>query len=300
MTRKITLLSVAILFCLLCWYLFIRAYEYKVTFTAKAHPGTIGQTMKIWSKAKFSTGTFQQNSLNSLVHKVSIEDSNFNFDWDIQMLNDSVSHVKVFVSEEGQSLANKILVPFTKTKIEMVSRDLIMDFHKIINEHIGEFRVSVVGKSTIESSYCIYVPLRSTQYGKAARMMENYSFMSTFLQENEIKSNGAPFVEITDWNQQKDSISFNFGFPIEKSDSLPNFPLFDYKWLEKKSAVKAVYNGNYITSDRAWYALAQFARDNNLKTEGFPFEVFYNNPNFGGDELKWRAEVFLPLKNEQL
>jgi hypothetical protein len=27
-----------------------------------------------------------------------------------------------------------------------------------------------------------------------------------------------------------------------------------------------------------------------------PIEFFFNNPNMGGDALRWKAEVFLPIK----
>ena len=60
--------------------------------------------------------------------------------------------------------------------------------------------------------------------------------------------------------------------------------------------MKAIYNGNYITSDRAWYSLHDYANKNNIKIEENPTEIFHNNPNMGGDELKWKTEVFIPIK----
>jgi hypothetical protein len=32
--------------------------------------------------------------------------------------------------------------------------------------------------------------------------------------------------------------------------------------------------------------------------EDTPVEVFYNNPNMGGNALTWKAEIYLPLKEE--
>jgi len=60
--------------------------------------------------------------------------------------------------------------------------------------------------------------------------------------------------------------------------------------------IKATYNGNYITSDRAWYSLLQYAKNNNLEVSQHLLEIFYSNPNMGGDELDWKAEIFLPIK----
>ena len=98
---------------------------------------------------------------------------------------------------------------------------------------------------------------------------------------------------------EKDSINYNFCFPIIKSDSLPKHHLISYKQQESVKALKATYNGNYITSDRAWYALLEHAERNAIKVSETPIEVFYNNPNFGGDELQWNAEIFMPLIDQE-
>ena len=71
------------------------------------------------------------------------------------------------------------------------------------------------------------------------------------------------------------------------------------KQQESVKALKATYNGNYITSDRAWYALLEHAERNAIKVSETPIEVFYNNPNFGGDELQWNAEIFMPLIDQE-
>ena len=69
-----------------------------------------------------------------------------------------------------------------------------------------------------------------------------------------------------------------------------------HKQYNGVKAIKATYNGNYITSDRAWYALLDYAEKNDILIDKKPLEVFYSNPNFGGDELLWEAEIFMPIK----
>jgi len=39
-----------------------------------------------------------------------------------------------------------------------------------------------------------------------------------------------------------------------------------------------------------------YAEKNNLEVTGHPLEFFYNNPNMGGNELNWKAEIFMPLQ----
>ncbi|MEH6777641.1 MAG: AraC family transcriptional regulator, partial [Maribacter arcticus] len=71
-----------------------------------------------------------------------------------------------------------------------------------------------------------------------------------------------------------------------------------YKKLETTKGIKAIYNGNYITSDRAWYALLRYAKTNGLNVAPNPIEIFYNNPDMGGNSLNWKTEVYLPLIDE--
>jgi hypothetical protein len=40
-----------------------------------------------------------------------------------------------------------------------------------------------------------------------------------------------------------------------------------------------------------------YADKNDLKISGLPVEVFHNNPNMGGDALKWKTEIYMPLKD---
>ena len=128
-------------------------------------------------------------------------------------------------------------------------------------------------------------------------MMRSFPFINSVLVQNGLELNGVPFIEVTQWNMEKDSIAYNFCYPIIQSDSLPFIKGISYQTFQGKKALKAIYNGNYITSDRAWYALLDYAEKNNIEVENKPVEFFFNNPNMGGNELRWKAEVFLPLTN---
>ena len=62
--------------------------------------------------------------------------------------------------------------------------------------------------------------------------------------------------------------------------------------------MKAEFNGNYIFSDRAWYELRDYAEKKGLKVTDKPLEIFFNNPNMGGDELQWKADIYMPLAED--
>lgn len=294
--RKIFLFLSLVGVIALLWYLFITPYDYKVTFSVKTFPGTINQSIKLWSKSLDDSKLINQVSINSIEQQLKAGDYTYTYKWEMNLINDSTSKVIVYITEPENSLINKISIPFVDTEIEQHAKNNVTDFYDRLNEHLDKIKVKVEGVSEVERSYCVYIPLTTTQVGKARGMMDYYSFLSSFILDNGIQTDGFPFVEVTNWDMAHDSIEFNFGFPITKTDTLPTNKLLKYKWLEQTKAIKATYNGNYITSDRAWYALLHYAEKNGLEAIPKPMEIYHNNPNFDNNEKEWRADIYLPIK----
>ena len=281
----------------LLWYLIIKPYDYLVTFKVKTTAGTINQSLKLWNTSLENSSPIQQENLKNLTQQIIVKDSTFNYDWSISSVNDSISKVNVYVTDIDHSFANKISIPFGTTDFEKRTQNIITNFIDKLKEHLNKIRLRVVGIDSTRTTYCAYIPMKGLQIEKARGMMQNYSLLTSVLSAENIEMNGTPFVEITNWNTQNDSIAYNFCFPVIKSDSLPIDPRIQYKQYSGVKALKASYNGNYITSDRAWYALLDYAGNNDIEIVKKPLEVFYSNPNFGGDELKWEAQIYLPIKD---
>jgi effector-binding domain-containing protein len=293
--RKITVSAIILIIGFLTWYLFIKPYDYLVTIKANTIPGTINQTIKLWSKTVDNTTLIDQKDLKNLKQTLKINDSLYSYRWEIIPVNDSFSKIKVYVKDLNNSLKNKITIPFSNTDFEKTTIRTLTDYLHKLDEHTKKYKVRIVGESQIPSTYGAYVSVQSKQTAKAQGMMANYSLLSSVLVDNNVKLNGRPFIEITYWDMEKDSINFNFCYPIIKNDSLPKHELLKYKEFKGQSALKAIYNGNYITSDRAWYALLDYADRMNVNVMPAPVEIFQSNPNFGGNELEWIAEIYMPI-----
>ena len=298
--KKIILFIGIILIVSVVWYLFIKPNDYQVNFKVKTFPGTINQIIKTWNNTLDGSKMIEQESgdLLRLKQQIQFGDSIHIYSWHIVPETDSTSKVKVFIKDPQHSVKNKLTVPFSDTDFEKRSRKTLLDFNKKLNEHISNFKVKIIGKQHIDSTFCACTAQTTTQFGKARGMMKDFPLLDGFLATNGLKLNGRPFLEVTKWDIVKDSLTFNFCYPIIKSDTLPQHPDLSYKQLPSISAIKAEYYGNYITSDRAWYALLDYAKKNNLEINALPIEVFHNNPNMGGEELKWKTEVYLPLKSD--
>ena len=296
MRKKLGLFLGVALLAALVWYLFLKPHDYVVRFKVKALPGTINQTIKLWAKQHEGAQFLGQKDLSDLKYRIKFSDSTFIYRWKIESLNDSVSKVKMYVTDTDHSLANRLALPLSDTDFEKRTKKTAEDFLKKLQSHLEHFRVTVTGKDKTPAKYCACVAIKGTQLEKAGGMMDYYSLLSGIMAEKEIPLDGRPMVEVEDWNMQNDSISYNFCFPVIKSDSLPLRGGIFYKQIEQKPAIRAVYNGNYITSDRAWYALVDYADKNNIPIDKKPLEVFHTNPNLGGNELEWKAEIFMPVQ----
>lgn len=299
MSKKIALVASALLVVGLIWYLFIMPQDYIVRFRTKASSGTVNQIVKFWSSQKGHANFQEQKSLSDFTSTIVLNDTTLSFNWKIAPLNDSISQVKVYVTDSENSLKNRILLPFSDTDFEKRSKSTVKEVYTLLKSHLSNFKTTIVGEAIIPKKYCACVPLKNTQLEKVKGMMNHYSQLSGFMAKNSIELDGRPLVEVEQWNTQNDSIAYNFCFPIIKTDSLPKAEGFVYKEIKERKAIKAVYNGNYLTSDRAWYALLDYADKNGIRVTKEPLEIFHTNPNMGGNELEWEAEIFMPIQAQK-
>jgi effector-binding domain-containing protein len=295
--RKVYTITVAIVSIGLLWYFFIKPQDYQVRVTAKSNAGVINQALKAWNKTLPKASIRQVNDLNHLEQMISFGDSTHIYVWTITALTDSTSHLVVDIKDNDHSIKNKFYIPFTDTDFEKKSRKTVTEFIENFNEHLKEFKITFIGEEVLPSTYCACVEHKTIQNQKAFAMMESYPFLNSVIGNNEIEVNGIPFIETTAWNMQNDSIVFNFCYPIIKNDSLPTIKDVVYKEFIGMKSLKAIYNGNYMTSDRAWYTLLDYAKKNAIQVDKKPIEFFFNNPNMGGDALRWKAEIYMPLSD---
>ncbi len=296
--KKISFLLLFLILGGIVLYVFVYPYDYLITMQVKANTGTINQTVKLWNLSLKNSELQWDEDLTHLSQTLHFNDSTHIYDWNISQVNDSVSKIKIFTKDSAHSIINKIKIPFFETSFEKRTKNTLEGFTKILAEDLKFIKVKVVGEAEIDSTYYAYVRNKTSQFGKAGGMMRDFPLLDPYLVNRGVALNGKPFIEITRWDMANDSLEFNFCYPIIKNDSLPIHPDLNYGVRKKQRAIKAIYNGNYITSDRAWYALLEYAEMNNIKITGLPVEIFYNNPNTGGDEINWKAEVFMPLAEQ--
>ena len=279
------------------WYLFIYQYDYVVRMQVRTFPAAITQTLKLWESDNAHMKILEHKGTESVTLKLSFRDSTHIYQWEITPVHHSLSKINVYTRDVEHSLKNKIRVPFTETAFEKRTEKTLVDFLTIMKEHIANFKVSKVTEETLPGKTCICTEKNTSQLRKANGMMKDFPLLNNAILKNGLDADGPPLIEITEWDKEAGNLKFNFCFPIKKSDSVPDIRGTFYREVPATKALKAEYNGNYITSDRAWYRIMEFANKNNIPITELPVEVFYNNPNLGGDALQWKAEIYMPLKD---
>ncbi|WP_340064508.1 GyrI-like domain-containing protein [Ascidiimonas aurantiaca] len=285
-----------LLLCALGWYLFVKPYDYLVTFTAATSPGTVYEAVSRWGEDNTRIENLSGYPFSEIKQRLQLADSTLLLQWKIRAIHDSMAQVRVYLKDENHSLANKVTIPFSKSPMEKIAKNLLVPFKKGLDQQLTRYRVSIRGESETEAMFCACTEIRTAQKNKAYGMMRNNYLISDFLFTHKMDTAGYPRIEITNWDIENGQITFNFCFPSQKKDTLPESDRIFFKTFPKQKAIKAVYHGNYKSSDKAWYALYEYAKRNQLDIGNTPLEIFYNNPNNGGNDLKWKAIVFMPLQ----
>lgn len=294
--KKVIWTLVAIALMALMWYLFIRPFEFEVNFRAKTLPGDIIQTIRIWDRSLDNAEIAEVDSVYRLTQKIIREDRRYIYNWNFETVNDSTTQVNVAITQPDRRLLNKLLIPVTHQDIEKDATEIVRELYDIVKVHLDITSVTVVGETEIAPTFCVCRSLETNQIEKANGMMRDYGLLTSFISAFNLEPVGPPIIRVREWNHTLGKLKFDFCFPIAETDSLPANDSIAYKQFEKRKVLHAVYHGNYITSDRAWYALMKFAESNGYEIDGLPIEYFYNNPNLGLNEEEWKAGVFLPVK----
>lgn len=294
--RRILLTFVAVVAVGLVYYLFIRSYEFEVSFKATTTPGDVIETIRLWNRSLPDAEIAEVDSFARLDQTIRWQNRTYTYGWRFEVVDDSITRVNIRISEPGQQLMNKMLVPFTQRPIEKDADEIARQFYDILKMHLDITRVEVKGLAQLDSAFCVCTGLETKQIDKANGMMKDFVLLTSVIEKFNLKSKGAPTVRVREWSHNQGKLKFDFCFPISKTDSLPSVDSLFYKSFGKQLTLKAEFRGNYITSDRAWYSLIHYADKNGYKISGLPIEYFHDNPNMGLNERNWKAEVFLPIE----
>jgi effector-binding domain-containing protein len=304
MKNKVILGFTSLLVLGLIWFLFIKEYDYQVNFSIKTSPGTVYSRitqLESWNTTKLekTIKLVHFKTFKTVDQEVQLKDSIYKIHWELNSVNDSITKVKVFVKDLNHSLKQRLLFLIGKSKFIKNSILFVSNFNLALYKHLKKINVKIIGKSErpmYES--IVYVTFNSTLPHKAEKMNQNIFYLMHYLTKHKIHKTGNPFVNVINWDHQNNRINAEFCFPIENLDKYPYDSIVKIKHnIKPVPALKAIYHGNYRYTDRAWFALDNYAKNHNYYIENSILEIYYNDPHNDPNEMHWKADVFIPLKN---
>lgn len=301
MNNKLKLLLAVVILSFLGWYFLLKQSDYTITFKVNAATGTISQGIMEWS----TTQSKSQNELYTLLEKRNygfikqqMKKGNqvMEYTWNMESINDSITNVIVGVKDLNHSFYNRLTAPFIPTKFRTEQIEKIKSFKIGLEDHIDDFKIRIDGEKSSEEIYVAYISLKSVMQEKAQTMIGYDPEIVGYLDRNKIKIIGhRPYLEVTDWDQEEETVSFNYCFPIPKNTKYVQDDNVKFKTIPSFKGLQATYFGNYRTSDRAWFTLLDYAKKNNIKLQKKVLEHFLANPFNGGNELEWETKIIIPF-----
>ncbi|MCZ8197769.1 MAG: hypothetical protein O9267_09195 [Flavobacterium sp.] len=282
------------------WYLFVKESDYIINFKAQTSTGTIFQGIQEWSKQRAVKEnevytTLEKRNFDFIFQEVKKGNESYQYSWEMTSVNDSTTAVSVAIKDLNNSIYNKLTAPFFPTKFKEEQIKKITEFRDGLKEHLSALKVKIEGEGSSEETFIAYINLKSVLQEKAQTMITNDAKITGYLQENKIKIIGKPYLEVINWDLDAEKLDFNYCFPIDKNTQYIPDANVKFKMLPAVKGLKATYYGNMRTSDRAWFALLDYAKKNNLKLNNKPLEHFFANPFNGGNELEWETQIVIPF-----
>ncbi|WP_367755383.1 hypothetical protein [Flavobacterium sp. WC2430] len=299
-TKKIIILVFSFVFSLfLIWYLFIKESDYCISFKVKTATGTVFQGVQEWSKTRMTTDKenfvlVEKKNFGFIKQEMTKDSTKMEYTWDFNSINDSITMVNVGIKEQKNSIYNRLTAPFYNTSFKKEQIKKITDFRNGLNKHLENFKVKIDGLGQSEETFVAYISLKSVLQEKAQTMIMNDAAITGFLEQSKII--GRPYLEIENWDLDKEQLDFNYCFPIDKDVKMINNGIVKFKTIKAVKGLEATYYGNFRTSDRAWFALLDYAKAHNYKLVNKPLEHFLANPFNGGDELSWETKIVIPFE----
>lgn len=302
MKRKVIYLIVFTLLVIGTTIYLSIGFNYQISFRSSQSTLTLYEYARDWQmwrpardSAVVNLRLTPASNTPSLLQRIELSpDSVYEYEWAFERVSDSLTHVRVRIGDVKHFWYQKWSVMFGMNEFVERHLSIVKKLKKEFEVNQSGYRTSAVSIDTVPSYRYMYLSASSTVEGKAKAMMKETSHAMNFINKNDLRMNSSPFLYIKSWDREKDSIHFDFCFPIAKDTTLVH-PEFKIGFLEKQTALSLTFNGNYSISNIGWYTLIDYANQHEVDVEYTPIEFFKNDPHSFGDPMSWEARVYLPL-----
>ena len=168
-----------------------------------------------------------------------------------------------------------------------------------IIRQMEEYSINVDGVTRHGGGYYMYTTTatRINEVNeKAAEMIEQ---VRIYIEENNISSNGAPFVVYNQRNEQNGTVIFSAAVPTPSQIITPSGSPVLGGYLEPQTTVKTTLRGNRKNALEAWEAAYIYIEENGLQIDpsGEPFEIYITDPTEEENPARLVTEIYIPVQD---
>ncbi|WP_424494267.1 hypothetical protein [Salinimicrobium sp. GXAS 041] len=297
MTKRISVTVLFLLIIISCCWFFLKGKDfYETSFETSVAPGVVYEKISSWKFKKFrEVEMVQKMPFYSIRQKIDFRKETTFLYWSFIPLNDSITQVKLKAVSANSSFKDRLKRLFKNDRLEQSLETEVAQLQETLISDKSLYSVDINGKSISPESTCACISLNGKTDEKAFKMMISIDHLSNFVLKHELETTGRPRVVVQKWDLEKDFMAFDFCFPV-MPEKQPQHPLIFFRKIPALPSFKATFKGNYMFSHFGWYELMNYAQQNDFEIQPIPQEIFYDNPEMGGDSRNWKAEIFLPIK----
>lgn len=260
-----------------------------------------------WNGKYIGTGTMKITKANNdtIVNKVNfITPYQFenNMYWNLSSNRDSGTEVTWGITG-NLSFKEKIYALYLGGLDKMFKPDLNKGLKKLdslITTDISKYSISNKGIADFGGGFYLYITKACKQEDATTNKELLFSRIRQFMKQNDIRSNGLPFILYHNIDDLNNTITFSACTPVKDRVAIASNNDVLCGFLPQGRYGKTILNGNYTHLEEAWVK----AKENITKKLIFrdirrdPMEVYVKTPKETANPAEWITEIYIPVREK--
>ncbi len=237
-----------------------------------------------------------------IVFNGSLEDEGSAVIWRLEP-QDSGTKTKVTWNMEGSlGLFEKIYFATQDETLEQsvstMYAESLKNLDSVLTVEMNEYTINVDGITQHSGGFYLYNTTAAKQSEIGDKTIPMINQIRNFMEENNIASQGPPFVVYLDWDEMNQSTIFSVGVPTSDRVILPDGSPVISGYLPTTTAIKTTLTGRYTYLSLAWEETEKYIQKNGFvkSEEKGPFEVYVKALPEEKNPAKWVTEIYIPVE----
>lgn len=219
--------------------------------------------------------------------------------WTFEEVNDKTRVNWIFEGEH--TLTDKIYQALSNKNFESVwyarKNQALENLNNSLLKSMGVYSVNVDGVTHYSGGYYLFTSSVAKTENVYERMTPMLFEVQNFIETNNIRKGGAPFILYNDVDTTSNNVIFSVGIPVRERIITPESSNVVGAFQEELSAVKITLKGKLSNIKEAHREALQYIRENDYERDKTRkiFEVFSINRQDNLNPAEWVTEIYIPI-----